>query len=264
MNVVVLLAGIVDTKWPLRGIQLGSDGIVSGDDKLPRKFGPFDEAALETALKLRDADPGASITALLLGAAQGEQLLRTAAAFRLQRLSWIEHDPAHRWDVSALAQTLKLALEALDPRPDLVLMGREVGDCDDGTLPPYLAEALGRRFVGLVQEIVRDDGALKFRRARGNADEWLKLSAPVVASVTNDKSNRLRHPLLKNVMAAKRETFTAISSPQPHAAARLVPGAIQLQESSQRQGGNCRIVTGPVERQVADLAAYLKQWRGEP
>lgn len=144
------------------------------------------------------------------------------------------------------------------------MIGREFGDCDDGALPPYLAEALNWRFVGLAQEIARDNGALKFRRGRGDVDEWLRLPVPVVASVTNDKSNRLRRPLLKNVMAAKRETFSVIAPPQPDAAPRLAPSALKLQESTRRLGASCRMLTGSVASQVAELATYLKQWRGEP
>ena len=74
MNIAVLLAGIVDPKWPLQGLHLGAGGVVAGDDKLPGKLSPFDEAALETALKLRDADPDVNICAFLLGGPQSGQL----------------------------------------------------------------------------------------------------------------------------------------------------------------------------------------------
>jgi electron transfer flavoprotein beta subunit len=262
MNVVVLLAGIADTKWPLGKLALG-DGVISGDEKLPRKLSPFDEAALETALKIRDADPESKVGAILIGASQSEQLLRTVASFRLQHVSCMDYALQHRWDVAQLAQISKHALEALEFRPDLVLLGREFGDCDDGALPPQLAEVLGWRFVGLAQQVAVDQGRLKLRRSRGTFDEWITLPVPVVASVTNDKSNRLRHPLLKNVMAAKRESFRVEKAPNPQTRPRLTPSALKLEESSRRAGAACRMLTGPVEVQVAELAAYLRQWRGE-
>jgi len=264
VNVVVLLAGIVDPKWPLQALHLGSGGVVAGDDKLPRKLSPFDEAALETALKLRDADPEVKITAFVLGGPQSEQLLRVVAAFRLDRLFGIDCRPEHRWDVLQLARALKDALDATESRPELLLIGREFGDCDDGALPPYLAEAWGWRFVGLTQEVARKDKDLMFLRGRGEVDEWLTLPAPAIASVTNDKSNRLRHPLLKNVMAAKRATFTVISPLDPAAPPRLSLSAVKLSGPTLRQGAGCRILAGPVESQVAELAGFLRQWRDIP
>lgn len=266
MNIVVLLAGIADTKWPLRGVELAAAGVVAGDEKLPRKLSPFDEAALETALQLRDAaaDPSQlKISAVLAGTAQAEAIVRHIASFRLHRATWIDAPATHRWDAQALAGRLVQALAALDAKPDLVLAGREFGDCDDGALPPQLAEALGWRFVALAQQVLLEDGKLKLRRTRGSADEWLRLPAPLVASVTNDKSNRLRHPLMKNVMAAKRESFAALALPDPAAAPRVSPRAFRLQEAPRRQGAACRMIDGTAERKVAELAAYLRQWKVE-
>ncbi len=264
MNVVVLLAGIADPKFPLPALRLGPDGVVVGDDNLPRVLSPFDEAALELALQLRDADPAVKITAFLLGGPQTEQLLRVVAAFRLDRLFGVDYRPAHRWDVSQLARALKDALDATGSRPELLLIGREFGDCDDGALPPYLAEAWGWRFAGLAQEVARQDGDLMFRRGRGDVDEWLTLPAPAVASATNDKSNRLRYPLLKNVMAAKHATFTVISPLEAAAPPRLSPSAVKLSVPSRRERSGCRMLAGPVESQVAELAGFLQQWRDIP
>jgi len=262
VNVVVLLAGIVDPKSPLQALCLGADGGVAGDDKLPRVLSPFDEAALETALQLRDADPAVKITAFLLGGPQCEQLLRVVAAFRLDRVFGADYRPAHRWDVSQLARTLKDALDATEARPELLLIGREFGDCDDGALPPYLAEAWGWRFAGLAQEVARKDNKLMFLRGRGEVDEWLTLPAPAIASVTNDKSNRLRHPLLKNVIAAKSATFTVISPPDPAAPPRLSPSAVKVLGPTLRQGSGCRMLASPVENQVAELIGFLQHLRG--
>jgi electron transfer flavoprotein beta subunit len=264
VNVVVLLAGIADPKFPLQALRLGPDGAVAGDDTLPRVLSPFDEAALETALQLRDADPAVKITAFLPGGPQSEQLLRVVAAFRLDRVFGVDYRPTHRWDVSQLARTLKYALDATETRPELALIGREFGDSDDGALPPYLAEAWGWRFAGLAQEVARTDGDLMFRRGRGEVDEWLTLPVPAIASVTNDKSNRLRHPLLKNVIAAKSATFTVVSPIDPGAAPRLSPSAVTLSGPTVRQGAGCRILAGPVESQVAELAGFLRQWRDIP
>jgi len=264
VNVAVLLAGIVDPKAPLQDLHLEASGVVAGDEKFPRVLSPFDEAALELALQLRDADSAVKITAFVLGGAQNEQMLRVVAAFRLDGVFGVDCPPTHRWDVSQLARTLKNALDATATQPELVLIGREFGDCDDGALPSYLAEAWGWRFAGLAQEVARKDKALMFRRGRGEVDEWLTLPAPAVASVTNDKSNRLRYPLLKNVMAAKHATFTVISSLETAAPPRLSPSAVKLSAPSLRERSGCRMLAGQVESQVAELVGILQPWRGVP
>ena len=264
MNVVILLAGIVDPKSPLQTLSLGSDGVVVGEDTLPRVLSPFDEAALEIALQLRDAEPAVKITAFVLGGAHSEQLLRIVAAFRLDGVFGVDCRPTHRWDVPQLARILKDALDATQAWPVLALIGREFGDCDDGALPPFLAEAWGWRFAGLAQEVVRTGKDLMFRRARGDVDEWLTLPLPAIASVTNDKSNRLRYPLLKNVMAAKQATFTAISPRDPAAPPRLSPSAVKLSAPTRGERPACRMLAGSVENQVAELTGFLRHWRGVP
>lgn len=263
MHIVVFLAGMADTKWPFRGIDLDAGGMIRGEDVFPRAFTPFDESALETALKIRDEDPGVSISALLLGAAQSDVLLKAVAALRVHAVSAIEHQSVIRWDPAGLSVVLRNAIAAMPTPPDLVLLGREFGDCDDGALAPTLAETLGWRFVGLVQQASVVDGRIRLRRMRGNADECILLPAPVVASVSNDKSNRLRRPLLKNVMAARSVQIGVMPANGPETGPRVVAAELDLQEAGRRNSKGCQMLDGPVENQVSRIVRYLEQWKSQ-
>ncbi len=251
MRITVLLAGVVDPKWRLTSL---------AEPKLPRRLSPFDEAALETALKLRDADAAAQVTAVLVGGAETEPLARAVAAFRPHRCFRFAADPAALWDPAVAIRLLAAAVAATTPLPDLVLMGREFGDTDDGMLPPALAEAMGWPFCGLVHAVAAEAGTLLLRRSRGPREEVLRRRGPVLASITNERGNRLRHPLMKNVMLSKRETLEVVAPPAVGTMPALTLAALAVVPPPQRGGGACRMPDGPIEAQVEALAEYLRPY----
>lgn len=248
MNVAVLIAGIADPKWPLGAAQ-------------PRIAGPFDESALEVALKLRDADPATTISLLVATPAgsKDDALARTAAAHRADHLFRVEIPLGIEWDARAQAALWKAALSQLAAAPDLVVMAREFGDRDDGTLPPCLAESLGGSFTALVQQIRAAAGGFEMMRERGSREERIECAAPALASITNNRQNKLRHPLIKNVMAAKKASIAMLEVEAPAAAhVRLETLAAAALPA---RAGKCRMLEGPVQARVDALADYLRPWR---
>lgn len=247
MNVVVLIAGVCDSKWPFGAAQ-------------PRVLSPFDESALEVALKLRDADPLISICAVVLGRDGDEPLVRAVASHRPDRLLAVEDQPGREWDLAGLALRLQvlMAREAADA--ELVLVGRQFGDRDDGTLPPCLAVALGAGFVRMAQAVGVVDGRFIASRERAGALERIALAAPLVASITNDRANRLRHALLKNVMISKRTPVTWTRLVEADAALAVSLQACTASPPPARTQA-CRMLEGPLAEQAAQLAQYLNEWR---
>lgn len=259
MNVLVLLAGVVDPKWPLAvagGVEVRA---VSPDGGL--RLGPFDESALEIALKLRDRHPDTRVDVLVCGGPEHDALARQAAAFRPTRLCRLDLSPAQRWSARRVAAALITVIDAPGAAPDLVLIGREFGDSDDGMLPPFLAEAWGWRFVGMVQSVARDEDLLVLRRERGDVDEAIHLPAPVLASVTNDRSNRLRHPLMKNLAAAKQamiEVLPVRAMEEGEASLALVGAELAPAAASSR--GHCRLLSAGSAADLDAFAQYLAAW----
>lgn len=250
MNVAVLIAGIADPKWPLGAAQ-------------PRIASPFDESALEVALELRDADPAATITVLVAtpGGSKDEALARAAASHRVDRLFGVEIPARIEWDARAQAALWKAALGRLAAAPDLVVMGREFGDRDDGTLPPCLAESLGWSFTALVQQLRAVGGGLEMMRERGGCEERIERAAPALASITNDRRNKLRHPLMKNVMAAKKVSIAMLEVEAPAAAGVRLEALAAAAPPA--RAGKCRMLEGPMRARVDALADYLRPWRAQ-
>ena len=239
MNILVFLTGILDPKWP---IEVRDGGLPERTaDRLV--LSPFDEAALETALSLRDASPGAFVRAVVMGGAEVTRLARAVAAFNvpvatLEVPSW--------WDQNVVAE----ALADVAGDADLILIGREFGDCDDGLAPALLAARLGQPFFGRAQA-VRE---ARVMREAAAAEEWLALDRPLVVSVTNDRRNRLRKPLMKNVMRARQADIEVLP---PHSGGKgAVLDAVRLIASARRPV-MCERIEGPPEAQAARLAELL-------
>ncbi len=256
MDVVVLLAGVVDPKWRIESLapRTGTERVEEAG--LPRRLSPFDEAALETALKLRDADAAVRITAVLFGDAQSDALLRHVAAFRPQRCLRYGDDAMALWDAAQAARLLRHAVACASDTPALVLLGREFGDSDDGVLPAALAQLTGWAFCAQAHAVALQGGAIQASRMQAEQEASWQLPRPAIVSVTNHRGNRLRFPLMKNVMLAKREPVEVVA---PLAA---TAPAVRLQRIAAaappaRGNGACRLLQGPIEAQVAALAEWL-------
>lgn len=259
MNIVVFIAGIADAKWPVPDLAQASDQSGIREKQL-RVLSPFDEAALEIALKLRDADAQTRLTFAVVAPDSSEQLVRTVAAFRPDQLVHVDATSLSLWDTVRSMAVFEEIIGWAEAPPDLVLMGREFGDLDDGTLPIALAEQLGMRFASLIQQVVASDGELQVMREYGAGEQWVTLRPTVFATVTNDRRNRLRHPLLKNVMAAKRAMIAStVPRASPHPPGLILTAATPA-EPPARQAA-CRMLNGPIESQAAQLADELDALR---
>lgn len=278
MNLVVLLAGIADPKRPLPRPVSGDSRDIWETPDLAYKLSPFDEAALEVGLKLRIAHPGTHLTVLVTDAAADPSLLRTVAAFRPDHLQGIARPAAERWDSAALARHIRTALSRIPNTPDILLMGREHGDGDDGSAAPFLAESLGYAYAGLALDVRWQDGRVLCTRDFGGGLETVTLPTPAWASISNDKGNRLRHPLLKNVLHAKQQTFAAPAAGVAESTGGVTDSADAVADSGDGIAdftaalmlihaapppsitpgdAPCRLLLGTLQEQARALACYL-------
>jgi electron transfer flavoprotein beta subunit len=244
VKITVLIAGVHDPKWKvaLANAQLPE---AEPDRQI---MSPFDEAALEMALRVRDANPATLIHVHVAGGDTGAKIARTVAAFNPAEVSMIE--VATPWDQSAVAN----ALVQLCGDADLILIGREFGDYDDGLVPPILAAKLSAPFFGRAQVIETKDG-LRLMREVCWYEERCHVSERLVASVTNDRRTRLRKPLMKNVMLARQAVICLTqTSSIPSPGLELVG---TTERSSSRAATTCTMIQGTSEHQAQALATIL-------
>lgn len=244
MRILVLIAGVHDPKWPVSADAVQENG--APDDH--RIMSPFDEAALEMALRIRDKHDGASLVVRVAGGQAGLRIARAAAALSVDDIACFA--VGRPWDQQAVAT----ALAPLCDGADLVLTGREFGDMDDGLVPPMLAARCGMAFFGRAQ-VVEIKTLATFQRELGAESQSFVLNRPALVSVTNDRRTRLRKPLMKNVMMARQAKIAQFTLPvRPGRQLSLVgvKGA-----AGGRGSTDCAFIGGAVAEQAAALAALL-------
>lgn len=258
MHVLVVLAGVADPRKPLPSPASGDWRDAMAGAAVSFRLSPFDEAALEAALKLRHAGVATRITAVVTDGANDIALMRAVAALKPDEVCGAPGLEPLRWDPVARARALARTLAPFSDA-GLVLIGREHGDADDGSLPGILADAMGHAFVGLALSVAGTDGGIVVERLAGEATASTRLALPAVVSMTNDKSNRLRHPLLKNVMQAKQQKFDMLESAPP-ADLRVQATRVQPAASRRAAAEPCRMLQGALPEQARQLAEFLQPW----
>lgn len=256
MNVLIILSGIADAKLQLpRPVNAETLQALRASHAL---LSPFDEAALELALKLRDADPTVQLTGLVAASTAQDKLLQHVASFRLDAVLAYSVQQIPAWNSRALATGLSAFVQTQTGNtPDLVLIGREFGDEDDGGVPAATAHALGWPLVSQAMHVQHAaQGMLQILRQFGTVQEVLTQATPAVAAVTNHARNKLRHPLLKNVMAAKKMQFTLQPLPQACTPASLTLARMEMACAPERTE-QCQMIAGDVSTQARALAQLL-------
>lgn len=248
MNILVLIAGVHDPKWPVAPI--GKEAPPPSDHQI---MSPFDEAALEMALRVRDADPETKIAVRVLGCAAGIKLARSAMALNISDVATIDLD--RQWDQLATAR----ALAPLCASADVILIGREFGDYDDGLIPSALAGMVDLPFFSRAQTI-EPGSTLRFSREGDMRTETYTLKGPTLVSATNDRRTRLRKPLMKNVMMARNAEIGA--HPCPTALTTELTLTNATPRTSARSQTHCKMLAGEPAKQAQMLASLLWEARG--
>ena len=261
MEILVLLAGVADSRFPLHNVSLDRQGDLIETGQTRRILGPFDEGALELALKLRDKNDATRVNVVVLGGPNEEALARTVVAFKPDNLRVLKLEPYRPWDAALTASQLAQYIRSGSSLPDLLMVGREFGDLDEGSIPLMLAGELSMPLFALAQYAQWQGDQVRMMRERGTTREWLPLqSQPVLATVTNDKRNKLRHPLMKNVMMAKRQSIEKLSQGVKDSSGMT---AIALSEpDTAGRSVKCQILDGSVREQAVAIANYIRQAAG--
>lgn len=267
MKIAVLISGVADAKRPIEMPSSRQWKDLIAAPTTPFKLSPFDEAALEVALKMRDRNSDTTVHVIVTDGSLDIALTRHIASYRPDSLVGLRLEPSQRGDARCLSQHVTQLIPA-DLQIDLWLIGREHGDMDDGVVPVTLAESWRLPFLSLVLTVKKDeesDHSLLVQRMASDQIELIQCPLPALLSISNDKSNRLRHPLMKNVMLAKKQTID-VHSPQtpltgPMLAQACIVSNLVPTDLAARGLKPCKMLEGSVEEQVQALAQHLDRWR---
>jgi electron transfer flavoprotein beta subunit len=168
---------------------------------------PFDENAIETALRVKDGMGDAcKVIALSMGPPQAEAMLRDALAMGCDEAILLTDRAFRGSDTLATSYTLARAVRTIG-EVDLVLCGKQAIDGDTAQVGPGIAEHLGVPQVTFAIELRIDGKTVHARRMLEDCFEVVECRLPAVATVVK-QINEPRHASMKNVLKARKKTVT--------------------------------------------------------
>ncbi|MFQ5680060.1 MAG: electron transfer flavoprotein subunit beta/FixA family protein [Gemmatimonadota bacterium] len=197
MNSIVFVKRVPDSATRIR---IGPDGKEIDPAGVKFVLNPYDEFALEEALRLREAAGEGTVLAVTVGPPPAAEVLRNALAMGADEALHLKADATP----DGLAVARVLAEEVRGREFDLLLFGKQAIDDDNAQVPAMVAELLELPCVTVVVELeVTRGGAVAKREVEGG-HEVVEFELPAVISAQKGL-NEPRYPSLKGIMAAKRK-----------------------------------------------------------
>ncbi|HTE07013.1 MAG TPA: electron transfer flavoprotein subunit beta/FixA family protein [Planctomycetota bacterium] len=184
-------------------VKVGADGSSIDTAQVEWIINPYDEFAVEAALRVKEAAGAGEVIVVSLGPAEAARELRTCLAMGADRALLLKDADASRRDALATASVLAAALREL--APDLVLCGKLAIDHDQGQVGLLLAHLLGMPCVTEIVKLSVAGGTATVERAGdGGTTERHEVALPAVLTCQKGL-NEPRYANLKGIMAAKKK-----------------------------------------------------------
>jgi electron transfer flavoprotein beta subunit len=202
MKVLVPVKRVVDYNVKVR---VKSDG--SGVDiaNVKMSMNPFDEIALEEAMRLKEAGKVTEVVAVSIGVTQCQETLRTGMAIGADRAILVE--TAGDTEPLGVAKVLKALADK--EQPQLIILGKQAIDDDSNQTGQMLASLLGWPQATFASKVVLEDGKVTVTREVDGGLETLTLTLPAIVT-TDLRLNEPRYVTLPNIMKAKKKPLEVI------------------------------------------------------
>jgi electron transfer flavoprotein beta subunit len=206
MNVVVCIKQVPSSE---ARIQIGANGRSIDRANLELVVNPYDEYAMEEALRTREKF-GGTVTALSIGLAKAEEALRTCLALGADRALIVKEEALLGGDAIGIARILAEAIRPLEA--DLVLFGKVSIDVENHSIGVAVAELLGLPHASVVSKLEwSDERHLRVSREVEGATEVLEVELPAV--LTAEKGlNEPRYTSLPGIMKAKKKPIEELTA----------------------------------------------------
>jgi len=201
MKIVVCVKQVPDTEARLK---VGADGKSIAENDVNWIVSPYDEFAIEEALKLKEAG-GGEVVLISVGGDRVQSALRNGLAMGADSAVHLKDPLFATLDARGTAWALAAAIKPLGP--DLILCGQQGVGTDDAQVPGMLAEILDLPQVTMAVKIEIADSKAKVQREIEGATETWETTLPAVISAQKGL-NEPRYASLKGIMAAKKKPIT--------------------------------------------------------
>ena len=249
MKVLVPVKRVVDFNVKVR-VRPDGSGVDTANVKM--SMNPFDEIAIEEAVRLKEKGIATEIVAVSCGLAACQETLRTALALGADRAILVETDV----ELQPLAVAKLLKAIALKESPQLVIMGKQAIDDDANQTGQMLAALLGWPQATFASKIdIASEGGQMWATVKREIDGGLEtLSMPLPAVITTDlRLNEPRYATLPNIMKAKKKPLDVVKPDALGVDVTPRLTTLKVVEAPKRKGGG----------KVADAKELVAKLRNE-
>ncbi len=245
MKVLVAVKRVVDYNVKVR---VKSDGTGVDIANVKMSMNPFDEIAIEEAVRLREKGVATEVIAVSCGVTQCQETLRTAMAIGADRAILVEC--ADELQPLAVAKLLKALIDK--EQPGLVILGKQAIDDDNNQTGQMLAALAGLPQATFANKVEVVDGKVQVVREVDGGLETLSLSLPAVIT-TDLRLNEPRYVTLPNIMKAKKKVLEVFKPSDLGVDVSSKIKTLKVSEPPKRGAGI----------KVADVAALVDKLKNE-
>ena len=243
MKILVPVKRVVDNNVKIR-VKSDGSGVELANVKM--SMNPFDEIAVEEAIRLKEAGKATEIVCVSIGPAQTSETIRTSLAMGADRGILVKTDVA--CEPLAVAKILKAVVE--QEKPGLVIMGKQAIDDDCNQTGQMLAALLGWPQGTFASKVAIEGTDVVVTREVDGGLQTVKLRGPAIVT-TDLRLNEPRYASLPNIMKAKKKP---IDEKAPDAYGVDVTPRLQVLKTSEPPGRKAGVKIGS----VAELVGKLK------
>ena len=202
MNILVLIKQVPDTEAKI----LVSGGKVN-ENGIKWVVAPYDEIALEEAIRIKEKTGSSTVTVISVGTEQTVSALRSCYAMGADKAILAKTENYEMLDSFTIAEGILKAIEG--EKYDLILAGRQATDSDNGQVPLIIATKLDTPCLTYANKIDIKDGKVTAECEVDGGEATFESSCPIVITA-NDRLNEPRYPSLKGIMASKKKQITTV------------------------------------------------------
>jgi electron transfer flavoprotein beta subunit len=247
MKVLVPVKRVVDYNVKIR-VKSDGSGVELANVKM--SMNPFDEIAIEEAIRLKEAGKATEIIAVSIGPAQAQETIRTALAMGADRGILVKVDDLV--EPLAVAKILKGIVDA--EQPELVILGKQAIDDDANQTGQMLAALLGWSQATFASKVEIDGGKAKVTREVDGGLQVIEVKMPAIVT-TDLRLNQPRYASLPNIMKAKKKQLDEKTAADYGVDAKPRLKVVKTEEPGGRKAG-VKVKT------VAELIDKLKNEAG--
>ena len=251
MKVLVPVKRVIDNNVTVR-VKADGSGVDLANVKM--SMNPFDEIAVEEAIRLREKGIATEVIVVSIGVRQSQETLRTALAMGADRAILIEATDTVQTDIEPLAVAKLLAAVVAAEAPGLVLCGKQAIDNDMNATGQMLAALLGWAQGTFISALAVADGKAVVTREVDGGLQSISVSLPAVLTV-DLRLNEPRYASLPNIMKAKTKPM-ALKTPTDYGVD--VTPRLTVLKTVEPAGRKAGVKVGS----VAELIAKLKDEAG--